>query len=147
MNAEIAQVNLSHTERAGTVRGIHYQRPPAEEAKLVRCVRGRSWHALVDARPEAAARFRTETVELREGDARALYVAEGVGHGFQALEDHTAVLYLASGSHAPTWEAGLRPDDPALAIPWPLPPSNLSDKDRAWPLLNAEITADGARDD
>ena len=131
----IAQVNLSRTEAVGAVRGIHFQHAPHCEAKLVRCLRGRVWDVAVDLRPTSASFRQQHAVELCPGQGNALLIPEGCGHGYQVLESDSELLYLHSGAWVPAAEAGVRFDDPQLAIPWPLSPLGLSDRDLALPLL------------
>jgi len=131
----IGQVNLSCTNAVGAVRGLHMQAPPHSEAKLVRCLRGRVWDVAVDLRPGSPTCGQWHAVELSPGAANALLIPEGCAHGFQVLEPGSELLYLHSGSWAPEAETGVRVDDPQLAIPWPLPPLGLSERDLALPLL------------
>ena len=131
----IAQVNLSRTQAQGTVRGLHLQMRPHSEAKLVRCLRGRVWDVVADLRPESPTRGKWHAVELSPAAANALVIPEGCAHGFQVLEPDTELLYLHSGAWVPEAETGVRFDDPQLAIPWPLPPQGLSERDLALPLL------------
>ena len=133
----IAQVNLSRTERVGTVRGLHLQAPPHSETKLVRCLRGRVWDLAVDLRPGSSMYGRWHAVELSPEAANALLIPEGCAHGFQVLEPGSELLYLHSGAWVPEAETGVRFDDPALAIGWPLPPQGLSDRDLDLPLLES----------
>lgn len=132
----IAQVNLSRSERVGTVRGLHLQRDPHSEAKLVRCLRGRVWDVAVDLRPGSTSLGRWHGVELSPEMGNALLIPEGCAHGFQVLEAGSELLYLHSGAWVPEAETGVRFDDPQLAIAWPLPPLGLSERDLALPLLN-----------
>ncbi len=129
------QASQSHNLRAGTVRGMHFQDPPHAETKLVRCVRGAVWDVIIDLRPGSPGRGRWQGFELSAANGRALYIPEGFAHGFQTLEDETDVLYLISHPYVPGVGRGARPDDPAFAIPWPLPVSVINDKDRTWPLF------------
>ena len=138
----IAQVNLAQTAAAGTVRGLHYQLPPAAEAKLVRCVEGAIFDVVVDNRPDSPTFGRWAGGELAADDAVALYVPPGCAHGYQALTDGARALYHASVAYTPELERGIDHADPVLAIEWPLPPLNVSDKDRALPpLREAELPA------
>ena len=136
-NRHIAQVNLSRTEAVGTVRGLHLQAPPHGEAKLVRCLRGRVWDVAVDLRPDSATYCHWHAVELSPERANALLIPESCAHGFQVLEPGSELLYLHSGNWVPEAETGVRFDDPQLAIPWPLPPRGLSERDLALPLLES----------
>lgn len=133
----IAQVNLSRTEAAGAVRGLHLQARPHSEAKLVRCLRGRVWDVAVDLRPGSPTRGHWCAVELSPGAANALLIPEGCAHGFQVLEPGSELLYFHSGAWVPEAETGVRVDDPHLAISWPLPPLGLSERDLSLPLLES----------
>jgi len=133
----IAQVNLSRTEAVGTVRGLHLQAPPHSEAKLVRCLRGRVMDVAVDLRPGSATYGQWHAVELSPDAANALLIPEGCAHGFQVLDAGSEMLYLHSGAWVPEAETGVRFDDPRLAIPWPLPPIGLSERDLGLPLLES----------
>ena len=134
----IAQVNLSRTDPVGCVRGLHFQRAPHSEAKLVRCLRGRVWDVVVDLRQGSATRGFWHAVELSPEMANALLIPEGCAHGFQVLAPGSELLYLHSGKWVKESEAGIHCCDPALAIAWPLPPCGLSSRDQALPGLSAE---------
>ena len=136
-NRPIAQVNLSRTETVGTIRGLHLQAPPHSEAKLVRCLHGRVWDVAVDLRPGSATYGRWHAVELSPAAVNALLIPEGCAHGFQVLEPGSELLYLHSGAWVPEAETGVRFNDPKLAIAWPLPPTGLSERDLALPLLQS----------
>jgi dTDP-4-dehydrorhamnose 3,5-epimerase len=139
----VAQVNLSSSPTRGTLRGLHYQLEPMAEAKLVRCVRGAIFDVIVDARPHSTAYLQHFAVELTAETRRALYIPRGFAHGCQTLAPDTEVLYHASELHSPEHERGLRYDDPALGIDWPLPVSVISAKDANWPLLAAGVSTGG----
>ena len=131
----IAQVNLSRTEAVGTVRGLHLQAAPHSEAKLVRCLRGRVWDVAVDLRPGSATYGQWHALELSSDAANALLIPEGCAHGFQVLEPGSELLYLHSGAWVPEAETGVHCSDAQLAIPWPLPPLGLSERDQVLPRL------------
>ena len=131
----VAQCNVSWNLRKGTLRGLHYQAKPHEEAKLVRCTRGAIWDVIVDLRDDSPTRLRWHAVELSADNRRAFYVPEGFAHGFQTLEDESEVLYQMSESYHPQLSRGVRWDDPKLAIQWPLPDPVMSDRDCAYPLM------------
>ena len=134
LETRIAQCNVSLTKRSGTVRGMHFQRPPHEEAKFVRCTAGGLYDVIVDLRPDSAAFRRWIGVELSQENRRTLYVPRGFAHGFQTLADDTEVSYMISEAYAPESADGVRWDDPAFGIVWPLgDPTEISDKDRTWP--------------
>lgn len=131
----VAQCSIAFNHRQGTLRGMHYQAPPATEAKLVRCTRGAIYDVIVDLRPESPTYMAHIAVELTADNHRALYVPELFAHGYQTLTDNAEAAYQMSEFYTPGYERGLRYDDPALGIVWPLPISVISEKDRAWPLL------------
>ena len=130
------QANRSSTRARGTIRGMHFQREPRAEAKLVRCSSGRIWDVIVDLRQKSPSFARTFGVELNCEDATALFVPAGFAHGFQALTDDVAVEYLMDEQYVPELADGFRYDDPATRIEWPLPARLLSEKDLAWPPLS-----------
>ncbi len=133
LDGSIAQLNLSHNARRGTVRGMHYQVQPHAEAKVVRCIRGAIYDVVVDLRTDSVTYRKWLAVELSAGNRRMLHVPEGCGHGFQTLEDGTELLYQVTEFFAPGAERGVRYDDPAFQIDWPLPVTAISDKDASWP--------------
>lgn len=132
LRSEIAQVNISVNSRAGTLRGMHYQRPPYSEAKIVRCTRGALYDVIVDLRPQSPTFLEWIGVELTEQNCRTLYVPEHFGHGFITLQDDTEAYYLVSEFYTPDSEGGLRWNDPTIAIQWPREPIVISDKDANW---------------
>lgn len=136
----IAQINQSRTSQAGVVRGLHFQRPPHAEMKMVRCLRGRLWDVAVDLRAESPTFLQWHGQELAQDDAQMLVIPEGFAHGFQVLEPDSELLYLVTAFYHPPSEGGLRHDDPRLAIAWPLPPRGLSARDLAHPLLGEDFT-------
>ncbi len=131
----VAQCNLSWNRKRGTLRGLHYQAAPHEEAKVVRCTRGAVWDVIVDLREGSPTRLRWHALELNADNRLALYVPEGFAHGFQTLADDSEVLYQMSESYRPDLARGLRWDDPRLKIKWPLPDPILSERDRSYALL------------
>lgn len=135
--ATVVQANVSHNTAKGTLRGLHYQIAPALETKLVRCTRGSIHDVIVDMRPHSATYQTQVAVTLSHENALALFVPALCAHGFMTLEDDTDVLYMVSGAYTPECERGLRADDPALNIQWPLAISHQSVKDTQWPLLNS----------
>jgi len=129
----VAQANVSFNHRKGTVRGMHFQFPPAAETKLVRCTRGLILEVIVDLRPESPTFLEHASVELSADNRRSLYVPKRFAHGYQVLEDGTEVSYLISHDYTPQYEGGLAYDDPGLGIMWPLAATEMSPRDRAWP--------------
>ncbi|WCT71894.1 dTDP-4-dehydrorhamnose 3,5-epimerase [Sphingomonas naphthae] len=132
------QQNMSVSAEAGTIRGMHFQRAPFTEAKLVRCVRGAILDVIVDLRGNSPTYLKHEGFELSAENRRQLYVPPGFGHSFQTLVDDIEVSYLVSAPYTPDAEGGVRYSDPLLAIRWPLPVSTISDKDANWPLIDPE---------
>jgi dTDP-4-dehydrorhamnose 3,5-epimerase len=130
------QANVAYTAHAGTVRGLHYQIQPHAEAKLVRCTAGAIWDVAVDLRPGSPTYREWTGVELSARNRRMLHVPEGFAHGYQALEDGAETFYLASRAYHGEAERGVRFDDPAIGIEWPLPVTLVSAKDSALPLLD-----------
>lgn len=137
LDFEVAQINISHTAEAGTLRGLHYQRQPHAEAKVVACTRGRAFDVAVDVRPDSPTYLQWFGTELDSENRRMLYIPKGFAHGYQTLENDTGLLYLVSEFYAPDAEGGLRYDDPAVGIEWPQPVTSVSDKDAGWDLLPA----------
>lgn len=127
---DVAQASVSHNAAAGTVRGLHFAWPPAREAKLVRCTRGRVHDVLVDLRPHSPQFMQQLSVVLDAAQHNALLVPPGVAHGFQSLVDETEVLYLMSEAYRPDLAAGARFDDPAFGVAWPLAVTCISEADR-----------------
>jgi dTDP-4-dehydrorhamnose 3,5-epimerase len=135
-NPDVVQCNISFNKKRGTLRGLHYQISPHAEAKVVRCTCGAIFDVIVDLRPDSCTYMAYISVELSAGNRLALYVPEGFAHGFQTLEDDSEVFYQMSEYYHPESARGLRWDDPALGISWPVSPGQLiSDRDKGWPLL------------
>jgi dTDP-4-dehydrorhamnose 3,5-epimerase len=138
LNSALAQINNSFSRHKGTLRGIHYQLPPKAEDKIVRCIRGALFDLLVDLRPDSPTFLRHWGVELTAENRKAVYVPQGFGHAFLTLADDTEAFYLTTEFYAPDRERGLRYNDPRLGISWPITPTVVSDKDRAWPDFSPE---------
>ncbi|MDJ0709282.1 MAG: dTDP-4-dehydrorhamnose 3,5-epimerase [Woeseiaceae bacterium] len=136
----ILQINQSTTRTVGAVRGMHYQRQPHAEMKLVRCVRGKVWDVAVDLRAGSSTFLTWHAAELSAENAHMLVIPEGFAHGFQVLEQDSELLYLHTAFYTPSAEGGIRPTDPELSIEWPLAPRDLSNRDLNHPLLTAEFT-------
>lgn len=136
----IAQANIAFNHRKGTMRGMHFQFPPAAaETKLVRCTRGAILDIIVDLRPESPTYLEHVSVELTADNHRAIYVPGRFAHGYQVLEDSTETSYQVGEFYTPGAEGGLMYDDPALGLTWPLPVTEISEKDRSWqPLEDVE---------
>lgn len=134
----IAQINHTYTVRRGTVRGMHFQHPPHAEIKLVSCLRGEVFDVVVDLRRNSPSFLKWHGEVLSADNQRSLLVPEGFAHGFQTLADDCELLYLHSAPHTPAAEGALNPTDPRLAIAWPLAIAELSDRDRAHPMLGSD---------
>lgn len=131
----IAQANVAFNRKKGTLRGMHFQFPPVAETKLVRCTRGAILDIIVDLRPESPTYLDHVAVELTADNHRSLYVPEQFAHGYQVLEDVTETSYQVGEFYTPGVEGGLRYDDPRLRLQWPLPVTEISEKDGSWKLL------------
>ena len=130
------QVNLAFNEKKGILRGMHYQRNPYEEVKLVRCTRGALYDVIVDIRKSSSTYKKWIGVELTQDNYKMLYVPEGFAHGYQTLQDHTEIIYQVSQFYTPNSEGGVRWNDPTVNIVWPeTEERNISPKDQMWPLL------------
>lgn len=132
LKTDVAQSNISYNKVKGTLRGMHFQQQPKEEAKLVRCTRGKIFDVIIDLRPDSSTYCRWEGVELNEDTCRALYIPEGFAHGFQTLEDNCEVSYQMYELFAPECASGARWDDSAFCINWPLANPIISAKDRSY---------------
>jgi dTDP-4-dehydrorhamnose 3,5-epimerase len=132
----MVQANLSYNVRKGTVRGLHYRREPAPEAKFFRCIAGATHNVCADVRPDSETYRRYAAVELSAANRRALYVPGGCAAGYQALTDGAEIIYMTSVFYEPGFEYGVRYDDPAIGIEWPLAVTDVSERDATWPLLD-----------
>jgi dTDP-4-dehydrorhamnose 3,5-epimerase len=135
LQSHFVQGNLSTNVRRGTVRGMHYQRSPDAEVKVVRCVRGALFDVIVDLREDSPTYRRWYGAELSEENGLMMYVPQGFAHGLQALTDGATAFYLVSAPYAPAAEGGCRYNDPSIGIHWPLAAVEVSEKDAAWPML------------
>ena len=135
------QVNLSLTRGRGSVRGLHFQRPPAAEAKLIRCLRGAVFDVALDLRAGSATYLQWHAVELDETAQRQVFIPEGFAHGFQALSDEAELLYQHTAPYRPDCEGGVRFDDARLDIRWPLTPVNVSPRDRSFAAIDTGFEA------
>jgi dTDP-4-dehydrorhamnose 3,5-epimerase len=131
------QSNLSRTSGAHTLRGMHYNAAPHREAKLVRCVRGAVWDAIIDLRAGSPTRFRWFGAELSAEAGNALFVPQGFAHGFVTLQEGCDILYQMGGVYAAAAGRGLRFDDPLVGIAWPVTPTFMSERDRTYPDFDA----------
>lgn len=128
----VRNANTTYTAARGTMRGLHYQVPPAAEDKLIRCTRGAVYSVMVDMRPDSPTRLQHVGVELTAENRRALLIPAMCAAGALTLVDDTETFYLVSADYAPEYERGIRFDDPVLGIEWPIPVTTVSAKDRAW---------------
>lgn len=142
---QFPQCSLSHNARAGTLRGFHYNQPPFEEAKLVRCVRGAIYDVIIDLRSDSPTHLQWVGVELSAENGRALFVPKGFAHGFVTLSDTTDVYYHMDSLFQPNAARGFRYNDPLFGIPWPLAPSVISERDASYP--DFDPASHGARDE
>lgn len=133
LETSFVQQNLSVSAVRGTLRGLHFQRDAAAEAKLIRVVRGAIYDVVLDLRPDSPTYGAWEAFDLNDANQSALYIPRGAAHGFLTLSDNVEVHYLLSNWYNPAAEAGIRWDDPAFAIRWPMAPTVMSDRDRAFP--------------
>jgi len=138
LSASFVQANLALSHEAGTLRGLHYQTAPHQEAKFFRCLRGAAYDVIVDLRPDSPTFLQWHAERLTATQRNALYVPEGCAHGYQTLEDDTELFYQVTAAYTPGAEQGIRYDDPAFEIEWPRSVTALSDKDRSWPNFEPE---------
>lgn len=133
LDTRIVQCSISTNHRRGTLRGMHYQRAPFDCAKTVRVTRGAVYDVAIDLRPESPTFRQWTGVELTADNRRSIYVPEGCAHGYVSLADDTEVLYFVSTPYAPAHQGGVRWDDPAFGIVWPIPPVVINERDRTYP--------------
>lgn len=141
LDIDIVQASISHNRRAGTLRGMHFAWPPSREGKLVRCERGAIFDVIIDLRPDSATFEKHCAVELTGDNHRALYIPPGCAHGFQTLVDDTDVLYMMTDFYEPNLADGVRFDDPAFGISWPLPVTVILERDRTYPDFHRQAFA------
>jgi dTDP-4-dehydrorhamnose 3,5-epimerase len=135
LTPQLAQCNITFNKRTGTIRGMHFQMKPHEQAKLVRCTRGAIYDVAVDLRVDSPTRYQWVSVELSADNHKMLYLPEGCAHGYQTLEDNSESFYQMSVPYHPESLAGVRWDDPAFGIKWPLPVSLIIERDANYPLI------------
>ena len=133
LDPTLSQCNLSWNKRKGTLRGMHFQRPPFQEIKIVRCTRGAILDVIVDLRRDSPTFRQWTSVELNAESRRMLYVPKGFAHGYLTLTDDAEVYYHVSAPYEPTHATGVAWNDSAFGISWPFPPTVISEKDRTWP--------------
>jgi dTDP-4-dehydrorhamnose 3,5-epimerase len=135
----VMQINHSRTVKRGTIRGIHYQRPPKAEIKIVKCIHGAVFDVIVDLRKESPTFCQWHGELLSAENMKIMYVPEGFAHGFQTMEEKTELLYLHTEFYSPEHEGGVRYNDPMLSISWPLEVTEVSKKDQEYPLLSKDF--------
>jgi dTDP-4-dehydrorhamnose 3,5-epimerase len=139
MDIHVVQANISFNKHSGAVRGMHYQVSPHAEAKVVRCTRGALYDVVVDLRPDSPSYSQWFGIELNAENRKAMFVPKGCAHGFQTLVDGTEVSYLMSERYVPEAASGVRYDDPAFGIEWPMAVSSVSDRDQGWPDFKPQV--------
>jgi dTDP-4-dehydrorhamnose 3,5-epimerase len=137
LKSELSQSNIGFSFRKGTFRGLHFQKTPHAEVKIVRCTRGSIFDVIVDLRPESSSYKRWFGVELSAENRKMIYVPEGMAQGYATLEDNTEINYHTSELFNSEAASGVRFDDPAFGVQWPVVPAVVSDQDRNWPLMKA----------
>jgi dTDP-4-dehydrorhamnose 3,5-epimerase len=145
VGVDMVQASVSHNRLRGTLRGLHFAWPPSGEAKLVRCERGRVHDVIVDLRPESPAFLRHLAVTLDAEACNAIYIPPGVAHGFQTLADDCTVFYMMSEAYRPELADGVRFDDPAFGVTWPLPVSSIHSRDGGYPDFDRDAHAERYR--
>ena len=141
LDTEIAQESVSYNRFRGTVRGLHFQRPPDEETKIVRCTRGAIFDVIVDLRPHSSSYLRWQAFELTAENRRAVYIPKGLAHGFQTLAEDCEIVYQISSFYAPESAGGYCYDDATFGITWPLPVTMISERDLGWPKFKVDALA------
>ena len=139
LETRFPQINNSLSSKRGTLRGLHYQLPPAGEVKVVRCLKGSLFDVILDIRAGSPTFGKWFGAELSAENRRMMYVPRGFAHGFITLTDDVEALYLVSSFYSPENERGIRYNDPTIGIEWPVEPTELSDKDKNWPDLSSEF--------
>jgi len=136
---QIVQINHSINKSKGSIRGLHFQHPPAQEMKIIRCLKGRVFDVSVDLRAGSKTFLKWHAEILSAENAKAMVISEGFAHGFQTLDMNSELLYLHTAHYQPEFEDGLKFDDPLIKISWPLPSSQISDKDNAYAFLKDDF--------
>jgi dTDP-4-dehydrorhamnose 3,5-epimerase len=139
-NHQVEQINISRTDAVGAIRGMHFQRKPHTEMKLIRCIKGKIWDVAVDLRKGSDTYLQWYAMELSAKDCTMFVVPEGCAHGFQVLEPESELLYLHTANYSAESEGGVRFDDPLVSIRWPLPVSDVSDRDKSHPFLQSSFS-------
>jgi dTDP-4-dehydrorhamnose 3,5-epimerase len=137
---DIAQVNHSLTEKAGTIRGMHYQKPPKAEIKLVRCIKGSVYDVIVDIRKNSPTFLKWHGEKLSGQNMLTIYIPEGFAHGFQTLSPQSELIYFHTEFYDPLFEDGIRHDDPRIGVKWPLNVAEISNRDNEFAMLAKNFT-------
>ena len=139
LETKFIQMNNSLSFKKGTLRGMHYQLPDSAEVKMIRCIKGALYDVIVDIRPDSPTFKQWCGVELSESNRCMIYFPRGFAHGYITLEDNTEIIYFVSAAYSPEKERGIRYNDPAIGIQWPMPHCDISAKDKSWPDINYEF--------
>ena len=139
LNSNLVQCNVSFSKKCGTLRGMHYQKKPFEESKVIRCVKGKIFDVIIDLRSSSSTFKKWFGVELTEENYKMLYVPEGFAHGFQTLEDNSEIIYQVSEFYTPKSELGIHWNDPAFNITWPIEEKTITEKDNSWKLFDSGV--------
>ena len=139
LNSNLVQCNVSFSKKCGTLRGMHYQKKPFEESKVIRCTKGKIFDVIIDLRSSSSTFKKWFGVELTEENYKMLYVPEGFAHGFQSLEDNSEIIYQVSEFYTPNSELGIHWNDPAFNITWPIEEKIITEKDNSWKLFDSGV--------
>ena len=139
LNSNLVQCNVSFSKKRGTLRGMHYQKKPFEESKLIRCTKGKIFDVIIDLRTHSSTFKKWFGVELTQENYKMLYVPEGFAHGFQSLEDNSEIIYQVSEFYTPNSELGIHWNDPAFNITWPIEEKTITEKDNSWKLFDSGV--------
>ena len=139
LNSNLVQCNVSFSKKRGTLRGMHYQKKPFEESKLIRCTKGKIFDVIIDLRTHSSTFKKWFGVELTQENYKMLYVPEGFAHGFQSLEDNSEIIYQVSEFYTPNSELGIHWNDPAFNITWPIEEKIITEKDNSWKVFDLDV--------
>jgi dTDP-4-dehydrorhamnose 3,5-epimerase len=139
LNSNLVQCNVSFSKKCGTLRGMHYQKNPFEESKVIRCTKGKIFDVIIDLRSSSSTFKKWFGIELTEENYKMLYVPEGFAHGFQSLEDNSEIVYQVSEFYTPNSELGIHWNDPEFNITWPIEEKIITDKDNSWKLFDSDV--------
>ena len=139
LNPNISQCSISINSKKFTLRGMHFQKSPYEEAKLIHCSRGLIYDVIVDLRPNSSTYMGWTSVEMSMDNKKMVYVPEGFAHGFQSLEDNSEIIYQVSEFYTPNSELGIHWNDPEFNITWPIEEKIITEKDNSWKLFNSDV--------